>query len=85
MGIGVSVFLLAAGAIIKFALNIDMGWLDKDVVGWVLMACGALGLIITIGALNRRRRTVVTPAPGATTTERRVVEDVPEYDVDRPL
>ena len=40
MGIGASVFLLAAGAIITFALDVRVGWLDLDVVGWVLMACG---------------------------------------------
>ena len=81
MGIGASVFLLAVGAIITFAFNIRVGWLDLDIVGWVLMAAGAVGLIMTLIVFNRRRTTVVERAP---TTER-VVEDRTRYDVDRPL
>ena len=84
MGIGASVFLLAAGAIITFALDVRVGWLDLDVVGWVLMACGLIGLIFTLSIVNRRRRTVSTTT-AAPTTGQRVVEDAPEYDVNRPL
>lgn len=80
MGIGASVFLLAAGAIIAFALDVKSGWLDLDVVGWVLMGCGLIGLIFTVSIMSRRRRTVVEPAqpipPG-----HQVVEDAPEYNV----
>jgi Domain of unknown function (DUF6458) len=81
MGIGASVFLLAVGAIITFAFNIRVGWLDLDIVGWVLMAAGAVGLIMTLVVFNRRRTTVVEQRP---TTER-VVEDRTRYDVDRPM
>lgn len=73
MGIGGSVFLLAVGAIITFAFNIRVGWLDLDVVGWVLMAAGALGLILSIMALNRRR-VVVAREPA---TEERIVTEEP--------
>jgi hypothetical protein len=64
VGIGASVFMLAFGAIITFAFNVRVGWLDLDVVGWVLMAAGAFGLILTLTMLNRRR----TIARTATTT-----------------
>jgi hypothetical protein len=71
MGIGASIFMLAVGAIITFAFNIRVGWLDLDVVGWILMAAGAVGLIVTLTMLNRRRTIVsntttpvVPPAPG---------------------
>lgn len=83
MGIGASVFMLAVGAIIAFAFNIRVGWLDLDIVGWVLMAAGALGLILTLTVLGRSRRTIVE-APRSGTTQR-VVEDRHTYDVDRPL
>jgi uncharacterized protein DUF6458 len=83
MGIGASVFMLAVGAIITFAFNIRVGWLDLDIVGWVLMAAGALGLILTLTVFGSRRRTVVESPP--TTTTRRVVEERSPYDVDRPL
>jgi len=79
MGIGASVFMLAVGAIVTFAFNIRVGWLDLDVVGWVLMAAGALGLILTLTALNRRR-VVVSRDP--VTNDQVTTEEAP---VRRPL
>ena len=91
MGIGASVFMLAVGAIITFAFNIRVGWLDLDIVGWVLMAAGALGLLLSLTVLGRRRTTVVDATPAAPVAERtypapttqRVVEERSTYDVDR--
>ncbi|MGX7675999.1 DUF6458 family protein [Plantactinospora sp. DSM 117369] len=60
MGIGTSIFLIALGAILTFALNVSIGGLDLDVVGWILMAAGVLGLIMTTVIWNNRRRSVVT-------------------------
>jgi len=95
MGIGASVFMLAVGAIITFAFNIRVGWLDLDIVGWVLMAAGALGLILTLTVFSGRRRTTVVdqsvpvapaaPAAYPRATTERVVEERSPYDVDRPL
>jgi hypothetical protein len=55
VGIGVSLFLIAAGAILTFALNLHVGGVDLDVVGWILMAVGALGLIVTMVIWGGRR------------------------------
>ena len=68
MGIGVSVFLIAVGAIITFALNWRVGSIDLDVVGWILMGAGVLGLIVTTMIWGNRRTTsverdVIPPAP----------------------
>jgi hypothetical protein len=63
MGIGASVFLIAAGAILTFALNLHVSGVNVDIVGWILMAAGALGLIVTMSIWGRRRRTVVTTEP----------------------
>jgi hypothetical protein len=60
MGIGGSVALIALGAILTFALDVRVGWLDLDVVGWILMVAGALGLILTMTVWNRRTRPVST-------------------------
>ncbi|MEG3637428.1 DUF6458 family protein [Micromonospora palythoicola] len=60
MGIGTSIFLLALGAILTFAVNASIGGLDIDVVGWILMAAGVLGLILTTLVWGRRRQTVAT-------------------------
>ncbi len=86
MGIGASIFMIAVGAIITFALDIRVGWLDLDVVGWVLIVAGVLGLVITMMVWNGRRRTVVTSAPTTTTEHRPVVEESrTEYRAENPL
>ncbi|MGN9776496.1 DUF6458 family protein [Micromonospora sp. H33] len=60
MGIGTSIFLLALGAILTFALDATLGGIDLDVVGWILMAAGVLGLIMTTLVWGRRRTVVST-------------------------
>jgi hypothetical protein len=70
MGIGGSIFLLALGAILAFAVNADISGLDINIIGWILMAAGLIGLIVTLWFWNSRRRTVVTrqsAAPAAGT------------------
>lgn len=78
MGIGVSVFLIAVGAILTFALDLQVGFLDIDVVGWILMAAGVIGLIVTMSIWGGRRREVVTTAEP---TEYRRVEERRDVDV----
>lgn len=77
MGIGFSIFLLAVGAILVFAVNATVAGVDISVVGWILMGAGVIGLILTMVVLAPRRRTVTetttTPVAGV---ERRVSEDV---------
>ncbi|GAA4939753.1 DUF6458 family protein [Actinoplanes utahensis] len=85
MGIGASIFLIALGAILAFAVEADISGLDISVIGWILMLAGLAGLIITLAFWSRSRRTVVTrtqqpPVAGATyATEYREVrrDDVP--------
>lgn len=83
MGIGFSIFLLAAGAILAFAVDATVAGLDINVIGWVLMAAGVLGLVLTMFLLAPRRRRTVTEQtiPGAAgsavppVTTERVVRD----------
>lgn len=56
MGIGFSITLLAVGAILAFAVRATVAGLDIHVVGWILMAAGALGLALTMAVLTPRRR-----------------------------
>jgi hypothetical protein len=81
VGIGGSIFLLALGAILAWAVHIQVGWLDFRVIGYVLMAAGFLGLILTLWFWNGRRRQVTTPVPVERERERYVVEDdtLPRY------
>jgi hypothetical protein len=45
MGIGVSAFLIAAGAILYWAVTSDVQGVDLDVVGLILMIVGIVGLL----------------------------------------
>ena len=47
MGIGVSVFLIAVGAILAFAINTEAEGFNINAIGYILMAAGALGLLVT--------------------------------------
>jgi len=66
MGIGTSIFLIAVGAILYFAVNADVSGLEISTVGLILMLVGALGLVISLFFLSSQRR-----AP----TDRTVVRD----------
>ena len=63
MGIGTSIFLIAVGAILKWAVNADVSGLEISTIGTILLIVGILGLIIsllfTANAFGRRDTTVV--------------------------
>jgi hypothetical protein len=69
MGIGASIFLIAVGAILAFAVNVSVSGIDLNVIGWILMVVGVLGLILTLFIWAPRRRAA------AVVQERRYVED----------
>lgn len=49
MGIPVSLILIAVGAILAFAVNQSPGAsVDIDVVGWILMIVGLVGLLLSL-------------------------------------
>jgi hypothetical protein len=71
MGIGVSVFLLAVGAILTFAIDVDASnGINVNTVGIILMVAGAIGLLWALAMTSRRRSTYVEDRP-----VRRVYED----------
>lgn len=55
MGIGISIFLAAVGAILTFAVTAEVGGINLDTVGVVLMVVGLLGAIAGY-AMSRRDR-----------------------------
>jgi Domain of unknown function (DUF6458) len=61
MGIGTSLFLIAVGAILYFAVNASISGLSIATVGIILMVVGVLGLLISLFLLSsaRNERTVV--------------------------
>ncbi|MDN4480637.1 DUF6458 family protein [Demequina muriae] len=65
MAIGSGIFLIALGAIMAFALNESVDAVDLELVGYILMGAGVIGVIISL-VLNRQR---------ANTTHREVKEE----------
>ena len=64
MGFGTSLFLIAVGAILTFAVEVDADGLNLDAVGVILMIVGLIGLVASMiywnswGGFGRRRRIV---------------------------
>ena len=48
MGIGTSIFLIAVGAILKFAVTASVSGIDLATVGVILMVVGVIGLVLTL-------------------------------------
>ena len=65
MGIGVSLLLIALGAILAFAVNAEVSGVDVQTIGWILLIVGIVGAILSMlfwsswGGWGRRRDTVV--------------------------
>jgi hypothetical protein len=73
MGIGSSIFLLALGAILTFAVGNQVDFINLVIVGWILMGLGVVGLIasmVMFGPRKTRRvsesRSIVDPNTGET-------------------
>lgn len=49
MTIGTSLFLVALGAILKFAVTAHVGGIDLQVVGVILIIIGLAGLVLGLG------------------------------------
>ena len=75
--IGSSIFLIALGAILAFAIRVQVSVVDLVLVGYILMAVGVIGLIASLVLAAPRRqarvsesRSVVDPNTGETITRR---------------
>jgi hypothetical protein len=77
MGIGVSLILIAVGAILTWAVETTVSGVDINAVGVILMIVGFVGLVISLifwsswgagvpGGAGRRRTTTIddVPPPG---------------------
>jgi multisubunit Na+/H+ antiporter MnhC subunit len=63
MTIGTSLFLIAAGAILKFAVTAHVAGVDLHTVGVILMIVGGVGLAIGLYLLTRGGRAEGVPPP----------------------
>jgi Domain of unknown function (DUF6458) len=75
MRLGTSIVLLALGAILAFAVQLSVRGLDVQVVGWILMAAGALGVVLELAVWSPRRRRVVTSTDPYAPAGRTTVQD----------
>jgi hypothetical protein len=48
MGIGTSIFLIALGAILRYAVDVTVEGIEIDTVGLILIVVGAIGLVISL-------------------------------------
>jgi hypothetical protein len=77
MGLGVGIFLIAVGAILTFAVHAHSSGVNINTVGWILMAVGAAGILLSMifwstwagpgywSSGSRRRTTTIDEGPGA--------------------
>ena len=77
MSIGTGIVLFVIGAVLAFALNFEVSWVNLDLVGYLLMGAGAVIFIIGLILAARRResvstvRSAVDPVSGENVTSRR--------------
>ena len=48
MGVGTSIFLIAVGAILRFAVTATVSGVSLDTIGVILMVVGVIGLILSL-------------------------------------
>ena len=46
-----SIFLIAAGAILRYAINVTVEGIEIDTVGLILMVVGIIGLVISLAVM----------------------------------
>jgi hypothetical protein len=83
MGIGTSIVMIAAGAILRFAVTVTTGGFNIHTIGVILMVVGAVGLVLSVifwsswggfggaGAGYHRQRRVASDGAGGYVEEDR--------------
>ena len=77
MSIGTGIVLFVIGAVLAFAVNLQVEWINLQLVGYLLMGAGLIVFLLGLVFMMRRRSAVTTvqsgvdPASGSTVTERR--------------
>lgn len=87
MGIGVSVFLIAVGAVLAFAVHTYVSGVDLQTIGWIVLGVGVLGLLLDLLLFMPRRRrysteSVVYDEPGVVDGGRPAGRRVVRRDID---
>lgn len=81
MGVGVGLILIAAGAIMAWAVNVEASGFNINTIGYILLVVGIIGVLLSLifwsswagpGYFGGRRRTVVDSGGPA---RREVIEE----------
>jgi protein-S-isoprenylcysteine O-methyltransferase Ste14 len=81
MSIGAGIALFVIGAILAFAVQVEVPGINLDMIGYILMGAGVLVFIIGLVLMMRRRqtdtvtRTAVDPAAGERVTRQTTRRD----------
>jgi Domain of unknown function (DUF6458) len=51
MGIGTSIFLIAVGAILRYAVDVTVEGVEIDTIGLILIVVGIVGLVISLAII----------------------------------
>ena len=54
MSIGASIFLIAAGAILRYAVTAEVSGIELQTVGLILLIVGVIGLVISLAVIFLR-------------------------------
>jgi hypothetical protein len=80
MGIGVGLILIAAGAIMAWAVNVETSGFNINTIGYILLVVGIIGVLLSLifwsswagpGYFGRRRTVVDSGGPA----RREVIEE----------
>jgi Domain of unknown function (DUF6458) len=67
VGLGVSIILIAVGAVLAFAVHVSTSGFNLHTIGWILLIVGAIGVLLSlifwsswggVGGGGRRREVV---------------------------
>ena len=64
MGIGISLLLIAAGAVLIWAVNVTVHGVDLVTIGWILLIVGGVGMLaslIMMGTASARGGRAIEP------------------------
>ncbi|WP_067976022.1 DUF6458 family protein [Nocardiopsis trehalosi] len=63
MGIGLGIFLVVVGAVLRFGITTDIAGLDLGAIGVILMLAGAAVIILTLVIMTTRSNRAVDRRP----------------------
>ncbi|MGN9909151.1 DUF6458 family protein [Phytohabitans sp. LJ34] len=75
MGIGGGIFLIALGAVLAFAIQVDPWWIDLQATGVIVMLAGGAVVLVTLWYWHDRRRRA------SAASQSRFPSDAPPPDV----